>query len=121
MKTNAVRAFRDKLRRQEPVYGLWVTLESPSITEMAVGLGLDWVVLDAEHGHLDWKELVEHLRATIRLIPSLVGAHNNLGIALASQGKLDEAIDHFQEALALDPDSAETRHNLSIAAKARGY
>src|SRR3989475_6254903 len=66
MKTNAVRAFRDKLARQEPVYGLWVTLESASITEMAVALGLDWVVIDAEHGHLDWKEVLEHVRAAVR-------------------------------------------------------
>jgi 2-keto-3-deoxy-L-rhamnonate aldolase RhmA len=48
------------------VYGLWVTLESPSLTEIAVALGLDWVVIDAEHGHLDWKEIVEHVRATVR-------------------------------------------------------
>ena len=33
---------------------------------MAVALGFDWVVIDAEHGHLDWKEIVEHLRATVR-------------------------------------------------------
>src|SRR2546422_10054594 len=66
MKNAAVRAFRDKLARQETGYGLWVTLESPSITEMAVALGLDWVVIDAEHGHLDWKDIVEHLRATVR-------------------------------------------------------
>ena len=33
---------------------------------MAVALGVDWVVIDAEHGHLDWKEIVEHLRATVR-------------------------------------------------------
>ena len=31
-----------------------------------MALGLDWVVIDAEHGHLDWKEIVEHLRATVR-------------------------------------------------------
>ena len=37
-----------------------------------------------------------------------------LGIALASQGKRDEAIEHFQRALELDPGSLETRHNLSI-------
>jgi 2-keto-3-deoxy-L-rhamnonate aldolase RhmA len=43
-----------------------VTLESASITEMAVALGLDWVVIDAEHGHLDWKEILEHLRAAVR-------------------------------------------------------
>jgi len=49
-----------------PVYGLWITLESPSICEMAVALGLDWVTIDAEHGHLDWKEIAEHVRATVR-------------------------------------------------------
>jgi 2-keto-3-deoxy-L-rhamnonate aldolase RhmA len=66
MKTAALKSFRRKLAAGTPVFGLWVTLESPSITEMAVGLRLDWVVIDAEHGHLDWKEIVEHLRATVR-------------------------------------------------------
>src|SRR5713226_1931938 len=66
MKTTAVRALRRKLAADIPAFGLWVTLESPSITEMAVALGLDWVVIDAEHGHLDWKEIVEHIRATVR-------------------------------------------------------
>ena len=66
MKTAALKKFRQKLAADAPVFGLWVTLESPSVTEIAVGLGLDWVVIDAEHGHLDWKEIVEHLRATVR-------------------------------------------------------
>src|SRR5438477_4366296 len=66
MKTSAIRALRRKLATDSPAFGLWVTLESPSITEMAVALGVDWVVIDAEHGHLDWKEIVEHLRATVR-------------------------------------------------------
>ena len=66
MKTNAIRSLRRKLAADQPTFGLWVTLESPSITEMAVALGLDWVVIDAEHGHLDWKDIVEHLRATVR-------------------------------------------------------
>src|SRR3954464_4609202 len=66
MKTPAIRKLRQKLSANQPVYGLWVTLESPSITEMAVALGMDWVVIDAEHGHLDWKDILEHLRATVR-------------------------------------------------------
>jgi 2-keto-3-deoxy-L-rhamnonate aldolase RhmA len=41
-----------------------VTLESPTITEIAVTLGLDWVVIDTEHGHLDYKEVLEHIRVT---------------------------------------------------------
>jgi 2-keto-3-deoxy-L-rhamnonate aldolase RhmA/quercetin dioxygenase-like cupin family protein len=66
MKSQAIRKLRAKLKNDQPVYGLWVTLESASITEMAVALGVDWVVIDAEHGHLDWKDIVEHLRATVR-------------------------------------------------------
>lgn len=42
---------------------MWVTLESPSITEIAATMQMDWVVIDAEHGHLDMKEIIEHLRA----------------------------------------------------------
>lgn len=66
MKTKALKRFRSKLAQQEPVVGLWVTMESPTITEMAVALGLDWVVIDAEHGHLDWRDINEHIRATLR-------------------------------------------------------
>src|SRR5215475_12741235 len=66
MKIAALQKFRKKLAADEAVYGLWVTLESPSISEMAVALGLDWIVVDAEHGHLDWKEILEHVRAAVR-------------------------------------------------------
>jgi 2-keto-3-deoxy-L-rhamnonate aldolase RhmA len=66
MKSRAIKAMRQKLAAGQAVYGLWVTLESASITEMAVTLGVDWVVVDAEHGHLDWHDLLEHVRATVR-------------------------------------------------------
>src|SRR3954462_13179682 len=66
MKAAAIDRLRAKLAADQPVYGLWVTLESPSITEMAVALGLDWVVIDAEHGHLDWTDIANHLRAAAR-------------------------------------------------------
>jgi 2-keto-3-deoxy-L-rhamnonate aldolase RhmA len=56
--------LKQKLHQGVVTAGLWVTLEAPSITEMAVSLGLDWVVIDAEHGHLDFKEIVEHIRVT---------------------------------------------------------
>src|SRR5205814_2657812 len=55
-----------KLDAAEAVYGLWITLESASISEMAAALGLDWIVIDAEHGHLDWKQILEHIRAAVR-------------------------------------------------------
>src|SRR6266513_4387799 len=66
MKTAAIKRLRGKLAVDEPIYGLWVTLESASISEMAVALGLDWIVVDAEHGHLDWTDILDHIRATVR-------------------------------------------------------
>ncbi|MFW5846185.1 MAG: aldolase/citrate lyase family protein [Planctomycetota bacterium] len=66
MNIDAVRRLHRTLAQDRPALGLWITLESPSVTEMAVGLGLDWVVIDAEHGHLGWPELVAHVRATVR-------------------------------------------------------
>src|SRR5438309_5556032 len=66
MKTAAIDKLREKLRADQPTYRMWITLESASIAEMAVALGLDWIVVDAEHGHLDWKEILEHIRATVR-------------------------------------------------------
>ena len=56
--------LKKKFASRKPTTGLWVTLESPTITEIAVTLGLDFVVIDAEHGHLDFKEILEHIRAT---------------------------------------------------------
>src|ERR1700682_173228 len=66
MKVSAIRKLRGQLAADRPVFGLWITLEAPSITEMAVALGVDWIVIDAEHGHLDWKEVSEHVRAAVR-------------------------------------------------------
>ncbi len=66
MKTAAIQKLRAKLQSDQATFGLWVSLESASITEMAVGLGLDWIVIDAEHGHLGWNDIVQHIRATVR-------------------------------------------------------
>lgn len=66
MNIKALQSFRRKLAQGQPACGLWVTLESPCLTELAVALGVDWVVIDAEHGSLDWKEIAEHVRATVR-------------------------------------------------------
>jgi 2-keto-3-deoxy-L-rhamnonate aldolase RhmA len=66
MKTTAIKRLRRMLAAGETVLGMWVTLESPSVAEMAAALGLDWIVIDAEHGHLDWNDIVGHIRATVR-------------------------------------------------------
>lgn len=66
MNIRALKGFRQKLAEGQPTYGLWITLESASLTELGVALGIDWIVIDAEHGSLDWQEIAGHIRATVR-------------------------------------------------------
>lgn len=54
--------LRPKLRNGETTYGMWVTLESPSVMEVAVAMELDWCVIEMEHGSLDWGDVTEHIR-----------------------------------------------------------
>lgn len=58
--------FRAALTHQTPQYGLWVTLESPTITEVAVDLAFDWICVDMEHGPLSYGHVLAHARAATR-------------------------------------------------------
>jgi 2-keto-3-deoxy-L-rhamnonate aldolase RhmA len=63
MKSPAIQKLRQKIAAKQAALGLWVTLESQSVTEIATTMGIDWVTVDMEHGHLDWREVMEHTRA----------------------------------------------------------
>jgi predicted O-linked N-acetylglucosamine transferase (SPINDLY family) len=56
----------------------------------------------------------------LRLDPNIPEAHNNLGIVLAQQGRLHEAVCSFQEAARLKPDYAEAHNNLGNALREQG-
>lgn len=47
-------------------------------------------------------------------------AHNNVGAALATEGKLDEAIFHYRSSIALNPNNAATYNNLGAALATQG-
>lgn len=55
--------LQKKLSRGEATCGLWVRLASSETTEIAADVGLDWVCLDMEHGHLGWDDIHRHLCA----------------------------------------------------------
>jgi 2-keto-3-deoxy-L-rhamnonate aldolase RhmA len=82
LKTKALQEFRRKLRADEPVFGLWSTLPSPSVTEIAVAAGLDWVAIDAEHGSFDWLTIERHVRATVRSSTVLIVRVSELNSSL---------------------------------------
>ena len=114
MKTQALQRFRRKLQADEPVYGLCVTLEAAAVTDIAAGLGLDWVVIDAEHGHLDWSEILEHIRATVRSETVAL-----VRLAEASPGSIQRALDIGADGIVIP--GIETAEQLQSAVKWSRY
>jgi tetratricopeptide (TPR) repeat protein len=51
----------------------------------------------------------------VALDPEFKDAHLNLGVILARQGRIDEAVTHFQAAVALDPGFTEAQNDLKRA------
>jgi tetratricopeptide (TPR) repeat protein len=67
-----------------------------------------------------WKDSITLFTHTLRAAPNNPQAHTNLGVALAEQGKLDEAIWHYTEALRIEPNFLQAHINLGGALAGRG-
>jgi len=67
-----------------------------------------------------WKDGVTLFRHTLAVTAENHIAHNNLGIALAHQGKEDEAALHFREALRIHPAYTDARYNLALHCQKEG-
>jgi len=67
-----------------------------------------------------WKDSEGLWRHTLSIQKESSFAHNNLGIALAEQDRLDEAIVEFREVLQIDPQDADGHHNLGNALARQG-
>src|SRR5205823_5117837 len=82
---------------------------------VVVGLGvLTWDQVQVWH---DSGKLWTHALA---IDPNSYTAQNNLGIVLAEQGRLAEAIEHFQESLRIKPDDALAYTNWVAALAQQG-
>jgi tetratricopeptide (TPR) repeat protein len=68
----------------------------------------------------DPRERADCFRAALEIRPEAAVGHNNLGIALAAQGKLDEAVACYHKALELDYKNALAHNNLGNALKSQG-
>ena len=92
---------RALLGRSVPLVGGAVVLACGTLTFVQVGVWRDSATLFA------------HALAVTR---DNYVAHSNLGEALASEGRLEEAVEHFKQAIALQPDYAIAHGNLGVAA-----
>jgi tetratricopeptide (TPR) repeat protein len=68
----------------------------------------------------DYQEAAVHADRAVTLLPDDSVAHDELGLALAGQGKRDAAILEFRRSLQLDPNDPEVREHLAAALRLRG-
>jgi len=64
-------------------------------------------------------DAIFHMTQAVRLNGSDARLRSDLGAALATLSRYDEAIEQFEAALRLDPTLDETRRNLSYARQLR--
>jgi protein O-mannosyl-transferase len=67
-----------------------------------------------------WHTTVSLFEHALTVHPGSALAHNNLGLAMAAQNRLPEAIDHYTEALRLLPSYALAHYNLGHLLMSQG-
>ncbi len=66
------------------------------------------------------QEKIKWLETAVRIDPHYAEAHSSLGLALASEGKLDDAIAHYRQAIRFKPKYLDAHNNLGLALKRLG-
>ena len=67
-----------------------------------------------------WRDSVSLFNHALEATKDNYMAHTNLGIALAAEGKIDEAVSHYRAALQINPNDDTTHYNLANALKKQG-
>ena len=80
-------AFRRRILAGETLFGAWASLGSPGSAELLGRAGLDWVLVDLEHGNTTESELLAHLYAievsgSVALVRPQSGERLRIGRAL---------------------------------------
>jgi tetratricopeptide (TPR) repeat protein len=94
-------------------------LRGNTLRAVAVGVILAYAMCARDYLHY-WRNSVALWHRTLEVTHDNHLAHDNLGVALADQGKLAEAIVHFSEALRIKPDFANAHYNLGNALAEQG-
>jgi 2-dehydro-3-deoxyglucarate aldolase/4-hydroxy-2-oxoheptanedioate aldolase len=79
--------FRSRILAGETLLGAWANLGSPGSAELLGRSGLDWVLIDLEHGNTTESELLAHLMAieasgSVALVRPQSGERLRIGRAL---------------------------------------
>jgi len=99
---------------------LWRRLRHPSVGGLVAGAVLTVAGALTYRQARIYSDLETLWRDTLRKNPAAWMAHNNLANLLRDTGRLDEAADHYLQALAVKPDFAMAASNLGIVRKLQG-
>jgi 4-hydroxy-2-oxoheptanedioate aldolase len=96
--------FRRRVLAGETLLGAWASLGSPGSAELLGRAGLDWVVVDLEHGNTTESELLSHLTAievsgSVALVRPQSGERLRIGRALdlGAAGVVIPRLDSIEE------------------------
>ncbi len=65
-------------------------MECASVTEIAVALNVDWAVVDVEHGNLDYKDAMDHVRVVRDIETSVIIRDSDIhGVILPMESAAD--------------------------------
>ena len=67
-----------------------------------------------------WRDSVGLFRHAIQVTEGNYVAHNNLGVALRREGRIEEAVANFKEALRIKPQNGDAQNNIGEALLAQG-
>ncbi len=110
----AANADPDRVREQLQE----LTASIPAAPSSAVAAGIEAARRAMRIGE-NSRAIVE-LKALVASSPAYPDLHNLLGIAYDNEAMLDDAVEEFERAVALNPDYAEARLNLGLALFHRG-
>jgi protein O-mannosyl-transferase len=95
---------------------LWTYVAGVDESSSFAQVGLAMLAYD--RGDMDGA--VQHYRRAVEIRPLYDEGFNNLGNALAREGKIDEAIEQYRRALAINPNLAEAHNGLGSALVQQG-
>jgi predicted Zn-dependent protease len=94
------------------------------ILSISAGIVILMLMVTTREQVTHWKNSVTIFKHTIKVTdkkyPNLAIVHNNLGIALFEEGKVEEAIFHYKMAIKLKPTHIKPYYNLGVILFADG-
>jgi len=90
------------------------------VLALLAGLLISILMLVTRSQIQHWRNSISLYEHALNVTPGNSLAHTNLGVALANQGKHQQAIFHYTEALRIQPNNANARVNLGLALAQQG-